>query len=776
MLAVSELWQFSEQPQMFRILKPWWDVLADLLSFTMISLAVFGCTIQILDDKLFCLPQKGLRCDEIYKETHSSLNASADPVITRLDTNQYKFINHICYQLAVHWFPKCFPFLALTHTAGFLLCSNFWFKFPRSSSRIEHFTCILAKCFESPWTTRALSEMSGEHPEELNDPKSHIESSTLFLTSKPSNIVVDKPEADSVLDKKECEQAKALFERIKKFRLHVEESNLLYTTYVYQTILKLLMVILISAYTSALVHHVQIINTCSVETHGITGYSQFCCIYTIAYLVSNTTYCYLSCILLYGLTCLYTTSWLFYCSLKEYSFDYMRKESGVSDIPDVKNDFAFMLHLADQYDPLYSTRFAIFLSKASESRLQQLNLNHAWPANKLRCRLQPNSSGRLELHLFMLPGLPDTVFDLFELQSLKLDMINNATIPAAIEQLTELDELSLIRCSLKVNGVALSFLKAKLKVLRVRFLDAEELPSWLYMLKNLEELHLTGSLSPSISKNITLESLRDLRSLKVLSLNSNISKIPQAITDVSGHLQHLCINNDGTHLMMLNSLKKMANLTKLQLMRCDLECIPHAIFSLINLQNLDLRENKLCSVQEIVSFQQLSRFTCLKLWYNSITQIPEDIRKLTNLERLYFSHNKIKTLPFQLFLCSRLWCLDLSHNKIHVIPPEIRQLQSLEYLSFACNEVEAVPDELFSLRKLRILKLGNNMLSVLSPKISNLTQLTSLELRGNNFLALPCELGACHFLKQAGLVVESALFETLPLDVKERMKAENGNE
>ena len=121
-------------------------------------------------------------------------------------------------------------------------------------------------------------------------------------------------------------------------------------------------------------------------------------------------------------------------------------------------------------------------------------------------------------------------------------------------------------------------------MLRVKFDDSRELPHWLYHLRNLEELYLIGSLSPDASKNVGLESLRELKHLKTLSLKSNFTKIPQSIVDVSSHLQRLYIYNDGTKLVMLNNLKKMVNLTELELVHCDLERIPHAVFSLTNLQ------------------------------------------------------------------------------------------------------------------------------------------------------------------------------------------------
>lgn len=718
-------------------------------------------------------------------DNSSDVELKSTGLKTNLDLQQYSFINQMCYENALHWYAKYFPYLVLMHTLVFMVCSNFWFKYPGSSSKIEHFISMLGKCFDSPWTTRALSEVSGENPEEKDHKKSSTSRSipmspgegslekTQSLRSINEKVVVDTPSA-SVLDKKEGEQAKALFEKVKKFRLHVEEGDILYLMYACQTVFKVFKFILIIAYNSALVNKVHNKVPCKdiEEILNMTGYKVFECNHTMAHLFSKLSCCYLFLVSVYGLTSLYTSYWLLYGSLKEYSFEYVRQETGISDIPDVKNDFAFMLHMIDQYDPLYSKRFAVFLSEVSENKLKQLSLNHEWTAEKLRQKLQTNSNNRLELQLFMFPGLPDTVFELTELESLKLELINNVTIPGSISQLQDLQELSLYQCSLKLHTTATSFLKENLKVLRVKFDDNREFPTWMYGLRSLEELHLTGSLSPDASKNIVLESLREMKCLKTLSLKTSLTKIPQSIVDVSSHLQRLFLHNDGTKLVMLNNLKKMTNLIELELVRCDLERIPHAVFSLLNLQKFDLKENNLRSIEEIVSFQHLRKLTCLKLWYNSIMYIPEHIKKLSSLEHLYFSHNKIEILPSHLFLCNKLRYLDLSNNDIRFIPPEIGVLQSLQYLSVSCNKIENLPDELFFCKKLKTLKLGKNSLSKLSPKISYLAQLTCLELKGNHFEFLPQELACCRALKHSGLVVEEALFETLPSDVRDQMKAE----
>ncbi|KAG8441260.1 hypothetical protein GDO86_006843 [Hymenochirus boettgeri] len=806
MIPVAEFKQFTEQQPAFKILKPWWDVLAEYITYAMLMIGVFGCTLQVTQDKIICLPNhisadvvSEITCEEFTQQpTRSNSSdrdvptplptASASPpremsgLRNNLDLQQYSFINQMCYETALHWYAKYFPYLVVIHTLVFIICGNFWFKFPGTSSKIEHFISILGKCFDSPWTTRALSEVSGEGNQEKPNLEKSLDrelSKTNFEEVSPTGADLPSPEklvaetsSASVLDKKEGEQAKALFEKVKKFRHHVEEGDILYSMYMRQTILKVCKFVLITIYNAALVGNIHFIVPCSVHTEEMTGYNSFCCNHTKAHLFSKLAITYLCFLGVYGLTCLYTLYWLFRRPLKEYSFRLVREETGIGDIPDVKNDFAFVFHLVDQYDSLYSKRFAVFLSEVSESRLRQLNLNHEWPAEKLRQRLQQTTEGRLELHLFKLPGLPDTVFEVTEIESLKLEMISEALIPPLVSKLLRLEELSLYNCSAKVQHGSLAYLRDHLRVLHIKFDGIKEIPLWIFSLRALDELHLSGWLSQDLSKNATLESLRELKSLKVLTIKSNLSKIPPTIADVASHLLKLTIHNDGTKLLTLNALKRLSFIRELELIRCDLERIPHAVFSLNNLQMLDLRENSLHTVEEVISLQHCRKLSVLRLWHNQIAYIPEHIRKLKGLEELSLNRNKILIVPSHLFLCTKLRHLDLSYNEIRELPPEIGVLQLLQFLSLSGNFLEELPNELFFCQKLKTLKLAQNKLTNLSPKVGSLVSLVKIDLKGNRLDMLPPEIGGCVSLKRSGLLVEQLLYDTLPAEVREKMKEE----
>lgn len=760
---------------------------------------------QLTQEKIACLPShftsptlEAIDCEHIrnYRENETSQSASdkpENPIIqevfgrkNNLDIHQYVFINNYCYERDVHWYAKYFPYLVVIHTMMFMVASSFWFKFPGTSSKMDLFVSILTKCFDSPWTTRALNEVSEERGEEkLVILRSNTilknsveqrgdEEETMGLRrsasvkSNSEKKVAEPQTTLSVLDKKEGEQAKALFEKVKKFRTHVEEAALLYLMYVLQTSLKVLQFLIIIVYTAVLVQNIETVVRCDVPPE-LTGFDIYCCNHNKAHLFSKLAYSYICFVGVYGIMCIYTLYWVFHRPLKEYSFEHVRLETGINDIPDVKNDFAFLLHLVDQYDPLYSKRFAVFLSEVSESRLHQLNLNYEWTNKKLRARLAKNSKGRLELHLSMLPGLPDTVFELSELESLKLEQVKNVTVPAGVTNLDSLQELSLIYTPAKLQHCALNHLKENLKVLRLTFENSEEIPGWMYALHGLEELYLSGPLTNEVSKGATLESLRDLLNLNLLSLRSNLKKIPPSVADLASQLQHLIIHNEGVKLQVFSSLKKLTALVSLELSGCELERIPSAVFSLYNLQELDLKENKLTTVEEILSLQHCRRLVTLRLWHNKITYIPEHISRLSTLETLDVSWNKLRKLPSRLFYCTKLRHLDVSHNQLTSLPPAISILQGLQFFSAAFNSLEALPEELFSCKRLKTLVLGNNCLTSLSSRVSNLGQLVRIDVKGNRLESLPVEIGDCPLLRRSGLIVEDSLYELLPLDLQKKM-------
>ncbi|XP_028284332.1 volume-regulated anion channel subunit LRRC8D isoform X3 [Parambassis ranga] len=830
MFTLTEVASLNDIQPTYRILKPWWDVFMDYLGLVMLMLAIFAMTMQITKDQVACLPYledpdqpkpssfpqsstveesssaatgapvtatnvvSGLRTAQQQTAVASETYLNQPPptgVKTNLDFQQYVFINQMCYHVALPWYSKYFPYLTLIHTIVLMVSSNFWFKYPKTSSKIEHFVSILGRCFESPWTTKALSETACEDSEENKqrltgtssapkqvslegDDSTTVSPSTPMLGVKFSadKPIAEVPSSLTILDKKDGEQAKALFEKVRKFRAHVEDSDFIYKLYVAQTVVKTIKFILILSYTSTFFAKINFIHECKPEIKQLTGYKKFFCTHNMAYMLNKLLISYMALILIYGMTCLYSLFWVFRRPLKEYSFEKVREESSFSDIPDVKNDFAFLLHMVDQYDQLYSKRFGVFLSEVSENKLREISLNHEWTFEKLRQLVTRNAQDQQELHLFMLSGLPNAVFDLTDVEVLKLELIPEVRFSAKVSQMTSLRELHLCHSPAKVEQTGFAFLRDNLRCLHVKFTDVAEIPPWVYLLRSLRVLNLIGNLSSENNKMIGLESMRDLRHLKTLSLKSNLTKMPTNITELSPHLIRLVVHNDGTKLLVLNSLKKMVNLVELELHTCELERIPHAIFSLINLQELDLKSNNIRTIEEIISFQHLKRLTCLKLWHNKIITIPSSIGQVKSLEALHLSHNKLESLPPALFTLPKLRHLDVGFNSITVLPPEVGLLHNLQHLAINANKLEVLPKPMFRCTKLKVLCLGNNALTVLPESVGQLVQLTQLELRGNCLDRLPAQLGNCRLLRRNGLVVEDHLFDTLPVEVKESISRE----
>src|SRR5947207_136104 len=75
----------------------------------------------------------------------------------------------------------------------------------------------------------------------------------------------------------------------------------------------------------------------------------------------------------------------------------------------------------------------------------------------------------------------------------------------------------------------------------------------------------------------------------------------------------------------------------------------------------------------------------LDLSHLNITQLPEELRELTHLQRLNLSNNQLTQILPELGQLANLQNLHLHKNQLTQIPPELGQLTNLQYMSLSKN-------------------------------------------------------------------------------------------
>ncbi|XP_075998797.1 volume-regulated anion channel subunit LRRC8D [Genypterus blacodes] len=857
MFTLSELASLNHHQSSSKLLKPWWEVFMDYLVVLMLMVSVLAGTVLLSRDRVVCLPLDPIittnTSDHISSTgSHVALAPSSKPSIhiphdirpnppptprgrrTHLAYQQYVYISQVCYHEALPWFSRFFPYIALLQSVVLLASGTFWFHFPPCSARLEHFLTILAKCCESPWTSRALShaarqdniytqaekeEEDGRPPQpvhmSISSSAAHMKLSSLdsstdnplwkrtdsvLIATPPSpcpstrsynsslssiylssqgpmpialsrpSLMIGNPRQVISLDKSDQEQARALFERVRRFRTHCESSDVIYKVYLAQSIFKLFMVTLIVSYTIPRLNSISFTHTCHPGEHDLVGYSTFECTHALASLLHKLLVAYVTLLALYGLLNIYTISWILHSSLRQYSFHMLKELCSLRDVPDLSNDLAFLLHMSDQYDPLLAQRLSVFLSPVSESRLLEESLEKRWGEEKLRSMTSLDAEGRSRLQLVALPRLPPALFSLSQLQVLKLELITDARFTAQVANMTALREFHLYHCTAAVDPAALGVLQERLEALHLTFTQAAEIPSWVFSLHGLNELHLSGRLGNEggVARNWGLGSLRQLRHLRILVIRGMLQRVPGEVCEVASSLVRLEIQNEGTRLLVLTGLKRMVGLTELQLQDCQLERLPSVVLALTNLRTLDLRHNNLRTLEELLSLAHLQRLSCLRLSYNCVLALPASVGVLRSLEFLDLANNQLRSLPPALFTLHRLRRLLLAGNLLRELPVEIKALNLLTELDLSGNRLESLPPELFiHCLELRILNVAHNSISLLPSGVAALSHLFSLDLRSNSLEELPAELGRCSGLRGGGILVEEWLLRSLPCHVRD---------
>lgn len=338
------------------------------------------------------------------------------------------------------------------------------------------------------------------------------------------------------------------------------------------------------------------------------------------------------------------------------------------------------------------------------------------------------------------------------------------------DDLSFIREMHLYHCSASVETGALRHLQEHLETLHLTFTQPADIPLWVYSLRGLQELHLTGRMSSDggMGRGWALGSLRQLRHLRVLVLRGTLQKIPGELSEVSGSLMRLEIHNEGTRLLVLTGLRRLTGLAEVQLQGCQLERLPSALLALTGLRSLDLRHNSLRTLEELLGLQHLRHLSCLRLAHNYVLALPVSVGVLRSLELLDLCHNQLQSLPSALFALHRLRRLLLAGNLLEELPAEVRALKLLAELDLMGNRLERLPEELFAhCVELRNVNVSNNSLVSLGPGLGGLRLLCRLDVRGNCLEELPAELGGCVGLRGGGLLVENWLMHTLPRQIRD---------
>ncbi|QSJ20422.1 leucine-rich repeat domain-containing protein [Nostoc sp. UHCC 0702] len=167
--------------------------------------------------------------------------------------------------------------------------------------------------------------------------------------------------------------------------------------------------------------------------------------------------------------------------------------------------------------------------------------------------------------------------------------------------------------------------------------------------------------------------------------------------------------------------------------------VPEAIASLTQLQTLDLSSNQLTQLPEAIA--SLTQLETLDLSYNQLRVLPGAIASLTQLQSLKLSMNQLTELPEAIASLTQLQTLNLSYNQLTQLPEAIASLTQLQQLDLSNNKLTVLPQAIASLTKLQWLDLSSNQLTQLPEAIASLTKLQWLDLSSNQLTQLPEAIG-----------------------------------
>ena len=265
-----------------------------------------------------------------------------------------------------------------------------------------------------------------------------------------------------------------------------------------------------------------------------------------------------------------------------------------------------------------------------------------------------------------------------------------------------------------------------------------EIPKEIEKLKNLEWIDLSSN---------NIESIPDwffsLDKLTFIDLsNNNLKELPLRLFFMKNLLRLDFGYNNLTkfpYWIIENNKLEILNLES-----CKLRKFPEALRSLKSIKRLILKNNNIRSVP--LWLKELHTLKVLNLRGNNLKYFPT-LGHIVNLQYINLSNNKISKFKKNSFPINLLQ-LGLNNNKIEEIPIELTKIEELNRLEIAGNNLTEIPSLIESLKKLQRLDLSNNRISDIST-LRNLSNLKQLFIQQNEILSLEPIIG---FIEKYGII------------------------
>ena len=145
-----------------------------------------------------------------------------------------------------------------------------------------------------------------------------------------------------------------------------------------------------------------------------------------------------------------------------------------------------------------------------------------------------------------------------------------------------------------------------------------------------------------------------------------------------------------------------------------------------------------CDLQEFPRdiFELADTLEILNLSGNSLSELPDDLSRLSKLRVLFCSDNRFTQLPEVLSSCVHLEMVGFKANEIREVPPAAVS-PWLRWLILTDNQVSALPDSISHCTRLQKLMLAGNHLADLPEAMRGCVGLELLRISANRFKALP---------------------------------------